>query len=306
MCCGIVLSAAVHAACSSGGSSILGAVTASSGGSRVPLSLAAPLCLSVLLVHTAAHPPARTPAHACFLPLACPACSYEGLMLNEVPHNKGVLVLGNGLGGGIQKAARGDRYEGAWPASQRACGPAGQWVHMHDTTAGNRPPVAALCCRRQAAAVAQQAQQVQQPRAVARAHAPPLTAAPLLLPCTAPAGEFDTGFAHGMGQYTSTKGKVYRGEWSTGLRHGCAARVLCMLPLSDALRCCSMLHALCCAAALLLVAARAAALRACRCGAACSPLAAHLLVPKRRCGVEYDTTPFLKRVDGGMDPDAVR
>lgn len=30
-------------------------------------------------------------------------------MLNNVPHNKGVLVFGNGLGGGIQKANRGDR-----------------------------------------------------------------------------------------------------------------------------------------------------------------------------------------------------
>lgn len=33
-------------------------------------------------------------------------------------------------------------------------------------------------------------------------------------------GEFDTGFANGMGQYTSTRGKVYRGEWLTGQRHG--------------------------------------------------------------------------------------
>ncbi|EFN51473.1 hypothetical protein CHLNCDRAFT_140223 [Chlorella variabilis] len=71
--------------------------------------------------------------------------TYEGLMLNSIPHNKGVLVFGNGLGGGIQKADRGDRYE----------------------------------------------------------------------------GEFDTGFAHGMGQYTSTKGKVYRGEFTSGMRHGC-------------------------------------------------------------------------------------
>lgn len=30
-------------------------------------------------------------------------------MLNDVPHNKGVLVLGNGLGGGLQRADRGDR-----------------------------------------------------------------------------------------------------------------------------------------------------------------------------------------------------
>jgi hypothetical protein len=65
-------------------------------------------------------------------------------MLNAVPHNKGVLVFGNGLGGGIQKAERGDRYE----------------------------------------------------------------------------GEFDSGFAHGMGQFTSGRGRVYRGEYAAGLRHG--------------------------------------------------------------------------------------
>lgn len=44
-------------------------------------------------------------------------------MLNDVPHNKGVLVFGNGLGGGIQKADRGDRYEGEvgarWPGPAR-------------------------------------------------------------------------------------------------------------------------------------------------------------------------------------------
>lgn len=34
-------------------------------------------------------------------------------------------------------------------------------------------------------------------------------------------GEFDSGFAHGMGQYTNTKtGKLYRGEYYAGLRHG--------------------------------------------------------------------------------------
>lgn len=67
-------------------------------------------------------------------------------MLNDIPHNKGVLVFGNGLGGGIQNAKRADRYE----------------------------------------------------------------------------GEFDSGFAHGMGQYTSTSsGKMYRGEFNAGLRHGC-------------------------------------------------------------------------------------
>lgn len=42
--------------------------------------------------------------------------SYEGLMRNDVPHNKGVMVLGNGLGGGLQKGARGDRYEGEFSA----------------------------------------------------------------------------------------------------------------------------------------------------------------------------------------------
>jgi len=30
-------------------------------------------------------------------------------MLEDTPHGKGVLVFGNGLGGGIQKADRGDR-----------------------------------------------------------------------------------------------------------------------------------------------------------------------------------------------------
>lgn len=34
-------------------------------------------------------------------------------------------------------------------------------------------------------------------------------------------GEFDTGFAHGLGQYTDTKrGKLYRGEYAAGLKHG--------------------------------------------------------------------------------------
>lgn len=36
----------------------------------------------------------------------------------DVPHNKGVLVFGNGLGGGIQKADRGDKCV--------ACGAAGK------------------------------------------------------------------------------------------------------------------------------------------------------------------------------------
>ena len=34
---------------------------------------------------------------------------FEGLMREDAPHGKGVLVLGNGKGGGIQRAARGDR-----------------------------------------------------------------------------------------------------------------------------------------------------------------------------------------------------
>jgi hypothetical protein len=37
-------------------------------------------------------------------------------------------------------------------------------------------------------------------------------------------GEFDTGFAHGLGQYSSTnKNKVFRGEYNVGQRHGCGA-----------------------------------------------------------------------------------
>lgn len=71
-------------------------------------------------------------------------CSYEGLMLEDIPHNKGTLVFGNGLGGGIQSATKGDKYE----------------------------------------------------------------------------GEFDSGFAHGLAQYTGKKGRVYRGEYTAGLRHG--------------------------------------------------------------------------------------
>lgn len=37
------------------------------------------------------------------------ARSYEGLMREEVPHGKGVLVFGNGTGGGIQRPDRGDK-----------------------------------------------------------------------------------------------------------------------------------------------------------------------------------------------------
>ena len=34
-------------------------------------------------------------------------------MLENTPHGKGVLVLGNGLGGGIQRAERGDKCASA-------------------------------------------------------------------------------------------------------------------------------------------------------------------------------------------------
>ena len=40
-------------------------------------------------------------------------------MLVDTPHNKGVLVFGNGLGGGRQRAARGDRYAGIVAGSLR-------------------------------------------------------------------------------------------------------------------------------------------------------------------------------------------
>ena len=37
-------------------------------------------------------------------------------------------------------------------------------------------------------------------------------------------GEFDTGFAHGLAQYThSSKGKLFKGEYNVGQRHGCGA-----------------------------------------------------------------------------------
>jgi MORN repeat len=36
-------------------------------------------------------------------------------------------------------------------------------------------------------------------------------------------GEFDTGFATGLGQYTAVDGEVYKGEWAFGKRHGCVA-----------------------------------------------------------------------------------
>ncbi|KAK9850798.1 hypothetical protein WJX84_009215 [Apatococcus fuscideae] len=36
-------------------------------------------------------------------------------------------------------------------------------------------------------------------------------------------GEFHSGFANGLGMYTSKSGEVYRGEWRHGLKHGCGA-----------------------------------------------------------------------------------
>ena len=37
-------------------------------------------------------------------------------------------------------------------------------------------------------------------------------------------GEFDTGFAHGLAQYTHTsRGKLFKGEYNVGQRHGCGA-----------------------------------------------------------------------------------
>ena len=37
-------------------------------------------------------------------------------------------------------------------------------------------------------------------------------------------GEFHSGFAHGMGMYTSHDGsEIYRGEFELGKRNGCAA-----------------------------------------------------------------------------------
>jgi len=41
--------------------------------------------------------------------MLCAAPSYEGLTREDAPHGKGVLVFGNGKGGGIQRAERGDK-----------------------------------------------------------------------------------------------------------------------------------------------------------------------------------------------------
>lgn len=34
-------------------------------------------------------------------------------------------------------------------------------------------------------------------------------------------GEFFAGFAHGLGVYTKQNGKMYKGEFTYGKRHGC-------------------------------------------------------------------------------------
>eukprot|EP01024_Parvocaulis_polyphysoides_P074653 TRINITY_DN962_c1_g1_i1.p1 TRINITY_DN962_c1_g1~~TRINITY_DN962_c1_g1_i1.p1 ORF type:complete len:420 (+),score=62.65 TRINITY_DN962_c1_g1_i1:188-1447(+) len=42
--------------------------------------------------------------------------TYEGLAKEEVPHNKGVMIMGKRLGAGIQKGRPGDMYEGEFEA----------------------------------------------------------------------------------------------------------------------------------------------------------------------------------------------
>lgn len=37
-------------------------------------------------------------------------CSFEGLTREGVPHGKGVLVVGNGAGGGFKTPSQGDRH----------------------------------------------------------------------------------------------------------------------------------------------------------------------------------------------------
>lgn len=37
-------------------------------------------------------------------------CRFEGLTREGIPHGKGVLVMGNGTGGGFHQPGRGDRY----------------------------------------------------------------------------------------------------------------------------------------------------------------------------------------------------
>ena len=36
-------------------------------------------------------------------------CRFEGLTREGIPHGKGVMVIGNGAGGGFKRASRGDR-----------------------------------------------------------------------------------------------------------------------------------------------------------------------------------------------------
>ncbi|GBF96794.1 hypothetical protein Rsub_09650 [Raphidocelis subcapitata] len=78
--------------------------------------------------------------------------TFEGLTRDAVAHGMGVLVFGNGTGGGFQlrDVRRGDKYE----------------------------------------------------------------------------GEFQVGYAHGLGQFTSpTTGEVYVGEFFAGQRHGCGVKI---------------------------------------------------------------------------------
>lgn len=39
-------------------------------------------------------------------------------------------------------------------------------------------------------------------------------------------GEFEAGYAHGLGQYISSKGEIYRGEFKKGQRNGSAGAAL--------------------------------------------------------------------------------
>lgn len=41
---------------------------------------------------------------------AVSGCSYEGLAREFIPHGKGVMIFGNGTGGGIQLVKPGDKY----------------------------------------------------------------------------------------------------------------------------------------------------------------------------------------------------
>ncbi|GFH09373.1 uncharacterized protein HaLaN_04495, partial [Haematococcus lacustris] len=78
--------------------------------------------------------------------------TYEGLTRDAVPHGMGVMIFGNGTGGGFhfRDVRRGDKFE----------------------------------------------------------------------------GEFQVGYAHGLGQMTSERrGEVYIGEFYAGQRHGCGIRI---------------------------------------------------------------------------------